>query len=44
MAFDRLVAGLGDPPTPYEMAAGDLTGDGLLDVRDVLALTRRLGF
>jgi len=40
----RLVEGLGDPPTLYELTAGDLTGDGLLDLRDVLALTKNLGF
>jgi hypothetical protein len=40
----RLVEGLGDPPTPYELAAGDLTGDDMLDLRDVLALMTALGF
>jgi len=40
----RLVAGLGDPPTLAEVAAGDLTGDRILDLRDVLALTKNLGF
>jgi hypothetical protein len=25
-------------------AAGDLTDDGILDLRDVVALTKRLGF
>ncbi len=33
-----------NPPTPEEMIAGDLTGDGLLDLRDVLVLMNTLGF
>ena len=40
----RLVEGLVGAPSPYELAAGDLTGDGVLDVRDALALTKSLGF
>jgi len=40
----RLVEGLGDPATLSEIAAGDLTGDHVLDLRDVLALTKSLGF
>jgi hypothetical protein len=32
------------PPTPEELAAGDLTGDGLLDLRDALVLMNTLGF
>jgi len=40
----RWVEGLGDPPTADELGAGDLNGDDVLDVRDVLALMHSLGF
>lgn len=39
----RLVEGLA-VPTSEELVAGDLNGDDLLDVRDVLALMTALGF
>ncbi|MGD2063827.1 MAG: thrombospondin type 3 repeat-containing protein, partial [Nitrospirota bacterium] len=40
----QLIEGMYGPPTPEELAAGDLTGDGLLDLRDALVLMNTLGF
>lgn len=39
----RLVVGL-DAPSPLEVRLGDMDGDGILDVRDILKMRQQLGY
>ncbi len=43
LILTRLAFGL-DSPSPLERLLGDLDGDGLLDVRDILKLRQQLGY
>jgi hypothetical protein len=43
LRLTRLVQGL-DVPTAQEQSLGDMNSDGVLDIRDLLTLRRKLGF